>query len=278
MVALAIHEQTKSGGIAEVNSTAKLEYIPIPLATRFQKTTTNFNRIKDMSAGSLNTVMSLMSSYGTHWIWPGNPWSLTATPTSHHQSHSRAPSLLSALFGYKNIPHLGIVTTSFLAICNESIAHRSASLLPEIYGPQFQQHEYLPAANFFAAAFVQFLTKLGILLLSLSPFRRLMSSLLPAAGTGPDLAKAHVERQHFQAIGTPINVDGKKVKGRFLYEGSLYYCSAAMGVEAAVVLLGGEETPAHGIGGGVLTPAMLGMPFVEKVRKVGTEIEVELLD
>lgn len=104
-----------------------------------------------------------------------------------------------------------------------------------------------------------------------------MNSLLPAPGTGPDLAKADVERQHFQAIGTPANPDGKKAKGRFLYEGSLYYCSAAMGVEAAVVILGDEKTPAHGIGGGILTPAMLGMPFVEKVREAGAKIDVELL-
>jgi len=229
-----------------------------------------------MSAGSLNTVMSLMSSYGTRWIWPGNPWSLTPT-LSRHASHS--PSILSAIFGYRNIPYLGTATTSFLAICNESIAHRSAFLLPEIYGPAFNTHEYLPAPSFLGAAFVHFLTKLGIMLLSLAPFRALINSLLPAAGTGPDLAKAqHVERQHFQAIGTPANTEGKRAKGEFLYEGSLYWCSAAMGVEAAVVLLGDVETPARRIGGGILTPATLGMPFVEKMRAAGAKIEVELVD
>ena len=49
---------------------------------------------------------------------------------------------------------LGICTTFFLAICNESISHRSAALLPEIYGPSFYLHEFLPVANFFSAVFV----------------------------------------------------------------------------------------------------------------------------
>jgi short subunit dehydrogenase-like uncharacterized protein len=216
-----------------------------------------------------------MSTYGTSWIWPGNPWSLTSTP---NRPTSNSAPLLTRAFGYRSFPGLGIVTTSFLAICNESIAHRSASLLPETYGPKFNLHEFLPAPNFFAAAFVHILTKLGILLLALPPVRWILNTLIPAAGTGPDLATAHVERQHFQAIGTPENPEGKPVKAQFLYEGSLYYCSAFMGVEAASVILGSEDYPARKIGGGVLTSATLGMPYVEKLRKVGAVIDVGLVD
>jgi hypothetical protein len=60
---------------------------------------------------------------------------------------------------------LGICTTSFLAICNESISHRSAALLPEIYGPSFYLHEFLPVANFFSAVFVLIKKTLIILFL-----------------------------------------------------------------------------------------------------------------
>lgn len=228
-----------------------------------------------MSGGSVATVVSLMSTYGTSWIWPGNPWSLTPSPK---RETSSTPPFLSRLFGYRKLPGLGVVTTSFLAIANESIAHRSASLLSELYGPKFHFHEFLPAPNFFAAVFIHILTKLGILLLALSPIRWIMKSLIPTPGTGPDLATADVERQHFQVIGTPANPEGKRIKGRFLYEGSLYYCSAFMGVEAASVVLGGEETPAHRIGGGILTSATLGMPYIEKLRAAGAQIDVELVD
>jgi short subunit dehydrogenase-like uncharacterized protein len=150
--------------------------------------------------------------------------------------------------------------------------------MPDIYGPKFHLHEFLPAPNIFAAAFVHILTKLGILLLALSPVRWILDSLIPAPATGPDLAAAHVERQHFQAIGTPASIDGKPVKAQFLYEKSLYYCSAFMGVEAAAVILGSEDYPARKIGGGVLTSATLGMPYIEKLRKAGAVIDVGLID
>jgi len=186
--------------------------------------------------------------------------------------------ILSRILGYRELPDLGTVTTSFLAICNESIAHRSASLMPEVYGPKFHLHEFLPAPGFLGAAFVHLLTKLGILLLALPPFRWILNSLIPAAGTGPDLATANVERQHFQAIGTASNPENKAAKAQFLYEGSLYYCSALMGVEAALAVLGSEEIPAHNIGGGILTPATLGMPYIKSLRRAGAVIDVALLD
>lgn len=228
-----------------------------------------------MSGGSLATIASVMSTYGTSWIWPGNPWSLT--PKSERQTPKPTP-LTSRLFGYRNLNGLGTATTSFLAICNESIAHRSASILPEIYGPDFHLHEYLPAPNFFTAAFVHIMTKIGILILALPLFRWLLKSLIPAPGTGPDLATAHVERQLCEAVGMPANSEGKSMKAHFLYEGSLYYCSAVMGIEAASVILGSEQVPAHQIGGGILTPATLGMPYIEKLRKAGAQIDVELLN
>lgn len=59
-----------------------------------------------------------------------------------------------------------------------------------------------------------------------------------------------------------------------MYEGSLYYCSALMGVEAALSILG-EKTYAHEIGGGILTPATLGLPFIERLRSAGLKIQVD---
>jgi hypothetical protein len=82
----------------------------------------------------------------------------------------------------------------------------------------------------------------------LPPFRWLLGKLLPTPGTGPDLSKAHVERQTFVAIGNLIAADGKKVIGTFVYEGSLYYCCAFMSVEAASVILGNVKTYAHILG------------------------------
>lgn len=213
-----------------------------------------------------------MSTYGISWIFPGNPWSHTLRPKPN--GIPSAP-LLSRLFGYRKIPGLRVCTTSFLAICNESVVHRSAMLQPEIYGPRFHFQEFLPVSNFLAALLVHLITRLGLFLLAIPPLRALMRMLIPPGGTGPDLATAHTERQVFRAVGVPESSGGSKVEAVFRWEGSLYYCSAAMGVEAAQAILGGARTPAHEIGGGILTPAMLGMPFVERVRNLGAKLEVQ---
>ena len=211
-----------------------------------------------------------MSTYGLFWLLPGNPWSLTQLPNPWNVPTS---SITTLLFGYKYIIGFGICTTSFLAICNESIAHRSAILLPEVYGPSFHLLEFVPASNFFTAVLVHVVTRLGQLMLALSPIRAVLRALIPAPGTGPDLAKAHVEKQTFRAIGKPANDAGTSVEASFSFDGSLYYCSAAMGVEAALVILGSEKSPCHDIGG-ILTPATLGMSYVERLRGMGAVVKM----
>ena len=215
-----------------------------------------------------------MSTYGLFWLLPGNPWSLTQLPKP--VGISKTPTS-SQIFGYKYIRGFGICMTSFLAICNELIAHRSAILLPEVYGPRFHLQEFTPASNIFTAVLLHVITRLGQLMLALGPVRALLQLFIHAPGTGPDLAKTHVEKQTFRAIGNPANDTGNRVGASFSFDGSLYYCSAAMGVEAALVILGSEQSPCHDIGGGVLTPATLGMLFVERLREIGAVVETKML-
>ncbi|OBT64338.1 hypothetical protein VE03_06742 [Pseudogymnoascus sp. 23342-1-I1] len=254
LVAKTIHDRHGGIGAGEVNSTAKLE-------------------IQGMSGGSFNTILSLIQTYGVGWILFGNPWSLSAT--SQQRKPNPAP-LLSRVFGYRSIPGFGDVTTSFLAISNESIAHRSSSLMPKIYGPDFNFHEYLPTTGPFAGVLAHLILRLVMLVISFPPVQWLAAKyLIPASGTGPDLATAaESERQEFLAIGAPSKSEGGQVSARYVYEGSLYYCSALMGVEAALSILG-DKTYAHEIGGGILTPATLGLPFIERLRNAGIKIEVD---
>lgn len=128
-----------------------------------------------MSGGSLNTVLSLIQTYGIGWILFGNPWSLSAT--SQRRKPNPAP-LLSRIFGYRSIPGFGDVTTSFLAICNESIAHRSSTLMPNIYGPDFNFHEYLPTTGPFAGAVTHLILRLVMLIISFPPVQWLAAKYL----------------------------------------------------------------------------------------------------
>lgn len=56
----------------------------------------------------------------------------------------------------------------------------------------------------------------------------------------------------------------------------MYYFTGLALAEAAMVVLRGGETEAKKLGGGILTPATLGDEYVERLRKVNTEIHVQL--
>lgn len=267
MLVMAAKESVRSTAQPSL-SMSLLVFIPLFVTNELN------SRIQGMSAGSLNTIVSVMQSYGTGWLRSGNNRSLAAN--SNKLLIQKPAPLLSRIFGYRNIPGIGMGTTSFLAICNESIAHHSSSLLPEMYGPDFNLHEYLPTTSVFEAVFTHFLTRFGILLICFPPVLWLAKYLIPESGTGPALATAGTERQEFRAIGSPSDTKGESVSARYIYEGSLYYCSAFMGVEAALTVLGEEKTYAHELGGGVLTAAMLGMPFIERIRDAGVQIEVDV--
>jgi hypothetical protein len=172
-VAKTILDQPQSKDTALFNSTTALE-------------------LQGMSGGHLNTVISLMSTYGISWIVSGNPRSLAQStkPTT-----ILSTPLISRMFGYQYIPGLGICTTSFLNLRNESIANRSAALMPQVYGPGFHLHEFIPVSNIFAAILVHMITRLGLLMLTFTPITALLKNLIPAPGTGLDLANAHVEKQ-----------------------------------------------------------------------------------
>jgi short subunit dehydrogenase-like uncharacterized protein len=70
--------------------------------------------------------------------------------------------------------------------------------------------------------------------------------------------------------------DPKRAYGRIRWEGSMYYLTGVLLAEAAFVIAR-EKTKAHELGGGILTPATLGAPFLERLNKVGFKSEVKML-
>ena len=61
----------------------------------------------------------------------------------------------------------------------------------------------------------------------------------------------------------------------------MYYMTGMLMAEAAMVLLrpeSGKENWAQKLRGGILTPATLGDPFVERLHKAGLKIEVDAVD
>jgi short subunit dehydrogenase-like uncharacterized protein len=56
----------------------------------------------------------------------------------------------------------------------------------------------------------------------------------------------------------------------------MYYLTGMLLAEAAITIAR-EQTPAHKMGGGLLTPATLGEAYFERVRKGGLFTEIRMM-
>lgn len=64
--------------------------------------------------------------------------------------------------------------------------------------------------------------------------------------------------------------------GRMQYDGSGYHLTGMLLAEAAITIAR-DETPAHAMGGGFLTPATLGRAYIERARRGGLSIDVHMM-
>ena len=228
------------------------------------------------SGGSLATILGLSDAYsGKELARSMDPYSLSTTPKP---KSVRGRSLLGKLFGYCNIDGLGPLTTAITGAPNVVIVHRSWSLMGALYGPRFNYKEYMSVPNPIIGVVIHFALMFGMLALSLSPFRWLMKKIVTAPGDGPAREATAREEVELRAIGTADQKvsSQQRAVATFKYKGGIYFLTGVLVAEAAMVLLK-DETVAKRHGGGVLTPATLGQPFVDRLNKAGVSIESSLL-
>ncbi|KAL4780577.1 hypothetical protein BJX76DRAFT_364177 [Aspergillus varians] len=241
--------------------------------------------IKAMSTGSLTTVLDSLATWGPSWYLSGNTWILTNKTNPPNPS----TSLLTRLLGYRSVPTLGLVTTSFTGPGNASIVHRTATQNPDLYGPAFHYNEYLPAQGAGSALLIHLITKLAIVLLSVPLIRWLLRRSVDPGKSVPDQDELRrLERAEYRAVGMAHDTrkrEGDKpvpvVRASFLREGALYEFTALLTCVAARVLLRereGLEKEERAGRGGFFTPSWLGMEYVEGLREVGVQIEMDGVD
>ncbi|KAE9970872.1 hypothetical protein BLS_003834 [Venturia inaequalis] len=277
------HETAKKNGaiiIPALSLASPSDLLAFLIATSVQKNhpgtaievvTAGKLELNGMQGGSFDTILKTMETYGTGWL-KGDPWAFSprTKPTS-----AKAPSVSERLTGHRFIPALGHLATSFVGISIESVVLRSAGLKPELYGPDFVYHEYLPVPNTFAAVVVQLLTKFGAFVLGLGVLRSLLRRLSFEPGSGPDLdAAREKESMDFQAVGIEIKTEIPLVRAQFSWKGSLTEISAILAAEASAVLLEKSKAQSEGEDFGILTPSTLGMPFVERLQDAGVRVTV----
>jgi short subunit dehydrogenase-like uncharacterized protein len=64
---------------------------------------------------------------------------------------------------------------------------------------------------------------------------------------------------------------------RTVWHGSVYYLTGVFVAEAAMTILN-DHTMAKELGGGILTPATLGQPFIDRLYTAGYRIETTMID
>ena len=230
------------------------------------------------SGGTLATILSILDSYSLKEIAKATcPWSMSPIPGPRPQPIT---SLSSKLFGVRWVPNLGILTTAIAGSANRAIVQRSWGLLDDgnFYGSNFQYHEYMTVKNTLIGVLVHWAFTLAPIALWFRPFRWLAKKLVYAPGEGAAKEATNREAIEYRAVAT---ADGgkesqKKAYARFRYDGGQYYLTGLLLAEAAMVILQDSDIVQR-FGGGLLTPAILGQSFIDRLQNAGIQFETGLL-
>ena len=233
------------------------------------------------SGGTLATVTGILDHYSLREVAKASaPWAMSPIPGPGREHPA---SLITKMLGIRKDQHLGTLTTSVAGGPNTAIVHRTWGLLggPKGYGPKFQYNEYMSVRNSFVGAVVHIALMVGLFALAIPPVRWLIQMAahnIYAPGQGAEKEVTKNERLEIRAIAEADQdiPNPQLAMAKFCFNGSLYSLTGILLAEAAMVILE-DDSLAERLGGGILTPAMLGKPFVDRLRKVGVLLESRIM-
>jgi short subunit dehydrogenase-like uncharacterized protein len=244
------------------------------------------------SGGTLATGLGLMDHYPASAMkeMVTNPFLLSPTqlrpytkdtiypPTPQPNTYDR--STMQKFTGVWNYPRLGTLATSITAKPNEAIVHRSAGLNPYLYGFNFSYEEFMAVNSTPVGMMIHFALATLTFLLAIPPFRMLFKALAPyKPGAGPtkESSKQDAFEMRGVAVAEQLSKIPRKAMATLRFEGGMYELTGLFLAEAAMTLLDVKavEEVKRQFGAGLLTPACLGDPFVERVKDAGVKLEVK---
>ena len=230
------------------------------------------------SGGTLATVLGILDYYSLKELGDASaPWALSPVPGP---KRSRGSSLLTRLLGVRFDTDLGTLTSFIAASGNTAIVQRTWGLLDNgrYYGPKFHYSEYMQVRNALVGVGIHLALVFAGLALLFPPFRWLAKKFVyqPGQGASKESTKNHALEYRAIATADQDNQNPSRAIAKFRYNGNLYYLTGIFLAEAAMVIIRDDDL-VRTLGGGVLTPAMLGQPFVERLRKAGVAFEVGML-
>ncbi|EAW24049.1 putative saccharopine dehydrogenase [Aspergillus fischeri NRRL 181] len=182
---------------------------------------------------------------------------------------------------------LGILTFNPSAMADQAVVMRTWSLLQrygrrsERYGERFSFQGYTAAPSWLQAwsSFLA-ISVAAFCVVVFPPLRWLLQWLSPQPGTGPRVTGEN----HFVEWKATVAVDGEDVSqpsavGVMRMDTDMYSVCATLVSEAALTLLEVLDGDDNGsmvkeLGGGILTPASLGMLYVERLETAGLQWKV----
>ena len=230
------------------------------------------------SGGTAATALGILDHYSIKDVAKSaGTWASSPVPRTGEED---GPSLLSKIFGVRTIPGLGIVTSSISAGPNVATVQRSWGLLEggKLYGPKFTFHEYMGVRNIAIGVVAHFALLFSSLAVTLPPVRWLAKKFFYTPGSGPTKEQSQREMLEYRAIATADQdaPNPKRAFARLRWDGSLYYFTGVCLAEAAMVMLNDDELLRR-LDGGILTPATLGQPFIDRMKNAGMIFEVEMM-
>ncbi|KAF5006873.1 hypothetical protein FDECE_6770 [Fusarium decemcellulare] len=245
-----------------------------------------------IGGGSLNSLCEQATGYGSARIAAASaPFVLS--PVSRNSKDVAKRGVLPGpnMFGVQVVKDLGALVDSPQAQIDTGIVGRSwglyagdesYSLGPDGYGENFFFSSRIKMPN----PIVAWAVRTGYVLFyhavtKIPPLRYLVTKKLMPPGSGPSEKdrQSHFFKYRVVAIADQSDKDGPqpRVEVRFEYQGDPYDFTGMTLTEAALLLLEGG-TPAHERGG-ILTSAMLGEKYVEKLQqpRAGVKMEIKVL-
>ncbi|EHK45632.1 hypothetical protein TRIATDRAFT_41387 [Trichoderma atroviride IMI 206040] len=239
-----------------------------------------------ISSGTINSIASVYTLYG-----PGRYEEATAPfaisprkPVSEKVNTSLFPA--ADFFGIHTVDGLGRVVESQEQGNERAIVGRSWGL----YAPDDPNTTDGYGSNFHFSArarlpstlydFIQVLPFLGLgLFLNFSVTRYILTRFIYPEGytpTSKQLKGGHRFSHRTLAVAdTGDESKAKRVIVVFKFQGDQYKFTGIAMVQAAVTLLGGG-TEAHRIGGGVMTPAMLGDNYAKNLQRPDSGVVISI--
>ncbi|KAL7797878.1 hypothetical protein V8C43DRAFT_329174 [Trichoderma afarasin] len=239
-----------------------------------------------ISSGTINSMASVYTLYE-----PGRYAEATAPfaisprkPTSEKAKTSLFPG--SNVFGTQIIDVLGRVVANEGQGNDTAIVGRSWGLYATDdsnattsgYGPNFHfsARPRLPST---VRDFIRVLPLISVgFFLSFSFTRFILTRFIYPEGYSPDPRRLKDHRFSHRTLAVADTGDESTTKRAivdFKFQGDQYKFTGIAMVEAAVTLLQGG-TEAHRLGGGVMTPAMLGDKYAENLQHPGSGVEISV--